>query len=179
MKNTVWRYITSGFILFLLTASTAFAADVQTVVRLEVASVRGYSEEADWIARAILYESSRQGVDPLLVTAMMEQESGFQLQAVSPAGAIGLMQLMPDTAAMLGVNPYQPLENIQGGVMYLKGNLDRFTPYGAWKTTYAVAAYNAGPQAVIEYGGVPPYTETVDYVKSIAAIYQRLNDLRG
>lgn len=179
MKQKWWRYSLCAVLLLLVMIPKAFAADTRSVVFDEVFSVRGYSIESEWIARAILYESAKVGVDPLLVTAVMEQESGFQMQAVSEAGAIGLMQLMPDTAKMLGVDPYDPLANIKGGTMYLKENLERFAGFGAWRTTYAVAAYNAGTQAVVKYGGVPPYQETVEYVKAVAAIYKRLHEERG
>jgi soluble lytic murein transglycosylase-like protein len=113
-------------------------------------------------------------VDPLLATAIFKQESGFSMNALSSQGAIGIAQLMPDTATSLGVNPYDPLQNIDGGIHYLRLQLDCFAGYGAWAATYAVAAYNAGPKAVQEYGGVPPYRETMDYVGCVSRIYSAL-----
>ena len=102
-------------------------------------------------------------VDPALVKAIIANESGFDPRATSSAGAQGLMQLMPSTAAQLGVtNAYDPVQNIAGGTRYLRGLYDRF---GNWKL--AVAAYNAGPGAVHRYGGVPPYRETQNYVASV------------
>ena len=121
-------------------------------------------EKADTstIRRMIEAEAVRQGLSPALVEAVIRQESGFDPQARSPKGAIGLMQLMPATARGLGVNPYDVQENIRGGVRYLKQQQQRFGD-----TEKALAAYNAGPGAVEKYGGVPPYKETQGYVKRI------------
>lgn len=112
--------------------------------------------------------AEKYGVDPKLVSAVAEVESGFNQEALSSAGAIGIMQLMPDTAAALGVNPHDSKENIEGGVRYLRQLLDSFQ--GDVKR--AVAAYNAGPQAVRDYGGVPPYSETQTYVDSVLDLYR-------
>ena len=107
-------------------------------------------------------------VDPKLISAVAEAESGGNQSAVSPAGAVGVMQLMPDTAAALGVNPYDEAQNIEGGAKYLRQMLDNF----GGDVRKAVAAYNAGPQAVREYGGVPPYSETQNYVEHVLDLYR-------
>ena len=107
-------------------------------------------------------------VDPKLVAAVAEVESNGRQEAVSQAGAIGVMQLMPDTAASLGVDPYDKQQNVEGGAKYLRQMLDTFG--GDLKK--AVAAYNAGPGAVKAYGGIPPYKETQNYVNKVLDIYR-------
>ncbi len=121
--------------------------------------------------REIVEDASRRyGLDPALVHAVVQAESGYDPYATSPAGAQGLMQLMPATARALGVrDPYDPVQNVEGGVRYLRGLLDRFGD-----VRLALAAYNAGPHAVQRYGGVPPYVETRAYVERVLATWQRL-----
>jgi soluble lytic murein transglycosylase-like protein len=117
------------------------------------------------LAGYLVDAATRMNVDPELVQAIAWQESRFDPQARSPKGAIGIMQLMPATARQLGVNPYDPQQNIQGGVAYLRALLTQFNG----DVRLALAAYNAGPNAVLQYGGIPPFRETQNYVKSIAA----------
>lgn len=113
--------------------------------------------------------SQKYGVDPNLVRAVMKQESGFNPRALSSCGAQGLMQLMPGTADGLGVkDPWDITQNIEGGVKYLRNQLDAFNG----DAKLALAAYNAGPNSVTKYGGIPPYDETQNYVKRVMDYYR-------
>lgn len=115
--------------------------------------------------------SDKNGLDEDFVKALINQESGFNPNATSKCGAMGLMQLMPSTAQGLGVtNAYDIEQNIEGGTKYLKGLMDRF---GNDKSL-ALAAYNAGPNAVKKYGGIPPYAETQNYVKNVLSKYDKM-----
>ena len=149
------------------------AADYYETIYNQVASRNGNPVEDDWITNAILYASSTYQVDPFLIASVMEAESGYNINCgYSSQGAYGLMQLMPDTAAGCGVDRYDPLQNVLGGTIYLSYCLADFSNWGEYAVTYAVAAYNAGPQAVFQYGGVPPYNETINYVNTVAGYYQ-------
>jgi soluble lytic murein transglycosylase-like protein len=122
-----------------------------------------------WVVEdAVQKASEATGVDIDLLKAVMQQESGGNSSAVSSAGAKGLMQMIDSTAASMGVtDPFDPHQSAMGGAKYLKQQLDRF----GGNIALALAAYNAGPQAVTKYAGIPPYAETQNYVRSIASIY--------
>ena len=129
-------------------------------------------QSAPIVAEAVPYGeiidavSAANDVSPQLVRAVIRVESNYQERARSPKGAMGLMQLMPETARRFSVaNPYNPRENIEGGIKYLKTLLDRFPTVGL-----ALAAYNAGEAAVDRFRGIPPYAETQSYVAQILRI---------
>ena len=110
--------------------------------------------------------AAQNGLEPAVLHGLIEQESGFDPNATSSAGALGLTQLMPGTAASLGVTePLNPAQSIQGGARYLGGLVRQFDG----NTSDALAAYNAGPGAVEQYGGIPPYAETQQYVTRVLA----------
>jgi hypothetical protein len=106
------------------------------------------------------------GLEPTLLSALVYQESRYCTDALSPVGAIGLGQLMPGTAQDLGVDPYDPVQNLYGAASYLRTQWDTFEDWNL-----ALAAYNAGPGAVIKYQGIPPYEETQNYVVSVLSRY--------
>ena len=113
--------------------------------------------------------SRKYNLDMKLVQAVIEVESGYESDAVSSAGAEGLMQIMPETQKDLGVTePFDAEQNIEGGVRYLRSMLDRFGT-----VELALAAYNAGPGNVEKYNGIPPFKETRDYVRKVMALYGR------
>jgi soluble lytic murein transglycosylase len=119
--------------------------------------------------RVINQTARLHGLPPALVKAVIRAESNFDPGARSDKGAIGLMQLMPQTAEALGIeDPWHAEENVRGGTAYLRSMVNR---YG--DVRLALAAYNAGPQAVDRYGGVPPYRETREYVDRVLAYYRR------
>jgi soluble lytic murein transglycosylase-like protein len=116
--------------------------------------------------------ATKYGVDEDLVHSVISAESDYDPNSHSSAGAMGLMQLMPATVQAMKINPWDPAQNINGGVRELRGYLDRFK-----QVDLALAAYNAGPGAVHKYGGVPPYRETQAYVKRVLhTLWERKGD---
>ena len=159
-------------------ATTSFAATLQDATRTRAASstwsavptASATAASGSAAAAGLPYgaeidaAAQRNGISPMLLAGLVRQESGFDPSARSPAGAVGLTQLMPATAAGLGVaDPTDPAQSLEGGARYLREQLDRF----GGDEAKALAAYNAGPGAVQRFGGVPPYAETQHYVEAI------------
>lgn len=147
-----------------------FASVLSTATTQQLASAETVTNKSSGggdIAKMVHLAAKKHGVDPKLAMAVAQAESGLSNEAVSPVGAVGVMQLMPETARSLGVrNIHDPRENIDGGVRYLKQMLTTFNG----DVSKAVAAYNAGPQAVKNYNGIPPYSETRNYVARVLSL---------
>jgi soluble lytic murein transglycosylase-like protein len=142
-------------------ASSASSSDAAYQPTVDASTEGANSSEYEAL---IEQAAQRNGLDPAVLHGLIEQESGFDPSATSSAGASGLTQLMPGTASSLGVaNPLDAAESIEGGARYLGELTSQF----GGNTTEALAAYNAGPGAVQQYGGVPPYAETQSYVSKV------------
>jgi soluble lytic murein transglycosylase-like protein len=184
------------FTIFMLSVTTLHAADLYTFIdeegntyytnipgegrmRVPLPEKKSISEplfkhspNGEAYEPMIVTASQRYSVDPNLVRAVIKAESNFNHRAVSPKGALGLMQLMPETAQKMTVtNPFNPEENIQGGVRYLSELLHLFN----WNLPLALAAYNAGPQRVIGRNEIPLFEETRNYIQRVMAYYKNLN----
>lgn len=142
-------------------AATSFGAP-----GVGLAAAAGASGPVTSVPYASLFNAAgaRQGIDPRLLAAVAQVESGFNPQAVSPAGARGLMQFMPATAAGMGIDPMDPAQAVDGAARYLKTQMETFG-----SVELALAAYNAGPGAVSRHGGIPPFAETQAYVPKVLA----------
>ena len=168
-----------GLIRLRLPGGGIIGTDPARVARVVFSAPEGAPEpEAGEVALAgadawqgmVAAAARRYGVDEKLVRAVVQAESGFDPAAISPVGAVGLMQLMPGTAADLDVeDSLDPEQNLDGGVRYLKGMMDLFDG----RLDLALAAYNAGPAAVSRYGGVPPFPETRAYIRRILELAKR------
>jgi len=152
-KLSVLLFITVGFILFPFI--------------LEPKAENSQKKMYDPIIAAT---SRKHDVPPELVHSIIREESNYDCFALSPKGAMGLMQLMPETARNYGVkNVFDPAQNIEGGIKYLKDLIQLFDR----KTSMVLAAYNAGQEAIKKFGGIPPYPETKNYIKRIMAAYTK------
>ena len=156
-------------------------AALRAKVLLYAAKIRHFNshigqETANQIAYGVLVKCPLYGVDPRLIFALLVQESRFNPHAVSRVGACGLGQLMPQTAAKLGVrDSFDIYDNLDGSIRYLKQQLDTFN--GDYRL--ALAAYNAGPAAVIRHNGIPPFAETVNYVRVISTNYETMTQTQS
>ena len=138
-----------------------------SAIKPEIQGIPAQIPKIDPLDAIIQTEAKKRDLDPDLIRAVIKAESGFNPQAVSSKGAEGLMQLMPKTSSMLGVNdPFNPKQNISGGTEYLQS---MFKKFGSMDKS--LAAYNAGPGSVQKFGGVPPYKETKEYVERIGHYY--------
>jgi len=156
-------------------APTPVVEDIEPEIKeaVELKSKIDLKAQSTNIDEIIETFSEKYGIDGDFIKAIIKQESGFNTRATSKKGAMGLMQLMPKTAQSLGViDAYNPSQNIEGGVKYLKSLLDKYDN----NKEMALAAYNAGPGAVKKYGGIPPYKETQNYINAIMGTYNKVKE---
>jgi soluble lytic murein transglycosylase-like protein len=139
-------------------------------IEVPAGSILGFQAE-EYVPAIVETVAGKYGVEPAFLHSVVKAESGYRPDAVSPKGAIGLMQLMPATARELNADPLDPRQNVEAGMQYLA---DLLRKYG-YRSDLALAAYNAGPGAVDRYQGVPPYPETQTYVNRVLRNYQRLS----
>lgn len=165
IKYLTRRSLLGGTVLIAVLLLSGADTWAETSPRVNSSGASHHGSLRDLIAAA----AAREGVDPALVEAVVAIESAFNPRAVSRKGAMGLMQLMPQTASRYGVSdPFDPEANLTGGIRHLRDLLHRF----GGDLRYALAAYNAGETAVLTHGGIPPYRETRDYVRLVLARYR-------
>jgi len=166
-RADIYQYIDSGGVLYF--TNTPTSPDYVLYIREKTVGLkaRPFSRNYDTI---IHKAQAKYGVAISLIKAVIHAESGFDALAVSKKGAKGLMQIMPDNYKGLSISdPFDPSQNIMGGTRYLKQLLNRYDD----KLPLALAAYNAGPEAVDRYGQIPPYEETRNYVQKVMTLYNR------
>ena len=170
----IYRYVNEdGVTIFTDNpAHSGFKVHVRESGSFRLASVGGYYPYREVVIEACNIYS----MDEALIRAVMEVESDYNRYAISRAGARGLMQLMPQTALQLGVrNVWDPKQNVQAGTAYLKLFIRRFSG----NMELALAAYNAGPNAVLKYGQIPPYPQTINYVQKVMRLYRGYSGFRN
>jgi soluble lytic murein transglycosylase-like protein len=158
-----------------LVSAGTYDARKESLIRHLAASTnpRLTAAQATWVARAVLFSAWMHGIDPLLLAAVVHVESGWNHAARSPAGALGLAQLMPITARGIGVDPRHPLHNLMGAARLLRGHLDSFR-WAPDPLEAALSAYNAGSGVTRRAGGRPPYASTARYVRAVVTLYLHL-----
>jgi soluble lytic murein transglycosylase-like protein len=178
--NSVRLHTATGVIEIPLSAVTAFEEVEEppppTVAAPPPTANSPVARAAPATPRQLVDSAARKhGLPPAFLHSVAQAESAYRQDAVSPKGAIGIMQLMPSTAAELGADPRDASQNVEAGARHLADLLVRYQGSSA----KALAAYNAGPGAVTKYGGVPPYTETRTYVRKVLENYQRMSESGG
>jgi soluble lytic murein transglycosylase-like protein len=185
MRNTLARYVAAFFLAGTFAVSPPaqaspepLLATAQTIAVYASVLHRINPQMPNWqsrdLARRVLVNAERWRLDANMLVAIVTVESRWHTKAVSRAGAIGLGQLMPGTAMMLGVDPRNPGQNLSGAARYLRGLMERF---GSNHYDLVLAAYNAGPEAVESYGGIPPYDETQHYVVKVMSAWHNLDEM--
>jgi len=171
------RLVVALIALFAAAGGVASAAgddEVQFATLLRTINPHLQVHQSLSYAHSLVTDAERSNLDPRLIVALVTVESQWRPNAISPVGARGLGQLMPGTAAILGVNAWDPSQNIRGAATYLRAMMDHFAGRGGNTLPFAIGAYNAGPKAVDRYHGIPPYTETQNYVRKVLAMWHRI-----
>jgi soluble lytic murein transglycosylase-like protein len=169
-RADIYQYIDSEGVLYF--TNTPTSSDYVLYIR-EKSYIKTGPVSRDYDA-IIQKAQSKYGIEFSLIKAVIQAESGFNPRAVSKKGAKGLMQIMPENYKALSVSdPFDPSQNIMGGTRYLKQLLNRYDE----KLPLALAAYNAGPEAVDKYGQIPPYKETRTYVQKVMTLYSRYKNI--
>jgi soluble lytic murein transglycosylase-like protein len=189
MRKPIVPFMTGLSLIFCTVLSPLFSATASAQPLVDSSSPKAVSAYAtvlqkinpqlpQWqsreLASHVLSNAARWRVNANLLVALVTVESAWHTQARSRVGAMGLGQLMPGTAALLGVNPHNPYQNLAGAARYLSGLLSRYRGK-ADRYQLACAAYNAGPKAVSRFGGIPPYAETAHYVVKVMSTWSRIN----
>lgn len=167
--GAIYRYVDDNGVIYFTNVPTSPRFQKIALAPLPTFTVLSRLSESPY--DVYIYKAAEMhGIDHRLIRAVIKAESNYDPRAVSPKGAMGLMQLMPQTAREMGVtNPFDPMENIFGGTRYLKEMLRRFDN----KLLLALAAYNAGPQTVEAYGDIPPIPETNQYLRTVLRNYMQ------